>query len=487
MLERITNTLGDINSSLNNYVLVVSLIGVGVFLTLALRAVQVRHFGRMIRYTISSRSGAKGGISSFQAFAIGLATRIGIGNITGVALAMILGGPGAVFWMWVVASVGMATAFSEATLAQIFKIRWPGSTFRGGPAYYLTRGFGSRIWGIVYAILLIFSMTVAMPMVQANSITLNFSAHNVPVSVSAVVLMILTGLVVFFGVRGVAKTTEIITPIMALVYVVAALVVMALNLNQLPGFFAEIFRSAFGIGQIAAGAGSGILAAMLNGAKRGLFSNEAGMGTNPNAAATATVEHPVSQGLIQSFGVFIDTGIVCTATAFIIGASGSLPIPGVTSPDEAATLTANAITTNIGSWMAIPMAVMVFFFGYSSIIGAYVYAEVNVDFLFGRPIKHYLLATVAVVCTGIGACQQLLVVWTLMDTAMIVLTVVNLFGLLTMSKWVRGALFDYEDQLKRGIKTPVFAPAKSEFIGDKSVELVWDELAEEDRLANQVV
>ena len=269
---------------------------------------------------------------------------------------------------------------------------------------------------------------------------------------------------------------------MALVYVVVALVIVVMNIQAIPAFFMDILRSAFGVHEVVAGAGSGILAAVLNGAKRGLFSNEAGMGTNPNAAATATVEHPVNQGLIQSFGVFVDTGIVCTATAFIIGASGALPVGAVVDPDSAATLTVNAITTHLGDWMAVPMAIMVFFFGYSSIIGAYAYAEVNVDFLFNRPAKHYLLAAVAVICTAIGSFQRLIVVWTLMDTAMIVLTVVNLVGLLAMSKWVRGALFDYEDQVRAGIKQPVFIPSKSKYVGDKSVHLVWDELAAEGEL-----
>lgn len=294
MTDDLIGRLDALNGTLYTYGLIGLLLGGGVVFTVRTRCVQVRHFGRMIQYTLRSRRGAEGGISSFQAFAIGMATRIGIGNITGVALALILGGPGAILWMWVVAAVGMATSFTEATLAQVFKVRWPDGTYRGGPAYYLTVGLRSRSWGVLFAVLLIFAMVIAMSMVQANTIAVALnSGHGVPPWVSALVLMVLTAAVVFAGVRGVARAAEIMTPLMAAAYLLIAFVVVGMNIGSAPAFLSDILAGAFGLRAGLAGVGGGVVAALLNGAQRGLFTNEAGMGTNPNAAATATVAHPV--------------------------------------------------------------------------------------------------------------------------------------------------------------------------------------------------
>ncbi len=457
MTDSFIDQLDAFNGVLYTYGLIVLLIGGGAVFTARTRGVQVRHFGRMFRYALRSRRGAEGGISSFQAFAIGMATRIGIGNITGVALALVLGGPGAIFWMWVVAAVGMATSFTEATLAQVFKVRWPDGTFRGGPAYYLTVGLGSRRWGVLFAVVLIFAMVIAMPMVQANTIAAALDGgHGVPTWASALILMALTGLVVFFGVRGVARAAELLTPLMAVGYVGIAVVVVAINVGSVPGFLSDIVAGAFGLRAGLAGVGGGVVAALLNGAQRGLFTNEAGMGTNPNAAATATVAHPVQQGFIQSLGVFVDSIIICTSTAFIILSTGSaVYTPGVTPRESAAHLTTDAVTSQLGSVMVWPMTIMIFFFGFSSILGAYAYAEVNADFLRGRQSRHILLACTAVATTGIGALQELKTVWVLMDTAMAMTTIVNLIGLLVMSGWVAALLRDYEGQLREG-RDPVF-------------------------------
>lgn len=438
--------LDRLNGVVYLYGLVGLLIAAGVWLTFATRGVQVRLFGDMVRYLVRSRSGAGEGISSFQAFAIGMATRIGIGNITGVALALILGGPGAIFWMWVVAAVGMATGFAEATLAQLFKVRAVDGTFRGGPAYYVTVGLRSRVWGGVFAVLLVFAMAVAMPMVQSNTIAVALAdAHGVPTVGSAVVLAALTAVVVFGGVRGVARAAEVITPLMAFGYVLIALAVVATNLPSVPGFLADIVNGAFGLREGLAGLGGGVTAALLNGAQRGLFSNEAGMGTSPNGAATATVEHPVQQGLIQSLGVFIDTMLVCTSTAFIILSTGAaVYTPGVTPREQAASLTTAAVTHQLGAWASWPMMVMIFFFGFSSILGAYAYAQVNLDFLRGPRWSRFVLAGVAVLTTGVGAVLALPHVWILMDSAMALITVVNLAGLVALTRWIRSALADYE-------------------------------------------
>lgn len=458
----LTDQLQAVNDVVYGSVLVALLVLAGVVLTVRTRAVQVRHFGRMWRDALHSRQGAEGGISSFQAFAIGMAARVGVGNITGVALALVLGGPGAVFWMWVVALIGMATAFAEATLAQVFKVRWPDGTFRGGPAYYLERGLGSRRWGVAFAVVLVAAMVVAMPMVQANAISETVQAgHGVPAWPVAIVVAGLTALVVFGGVRAIARVSEYLAPLMALAYLLIALAVVATNLPAVPGFLADIVAGAFGLREGLAGVAGGVWAAVLNGARRGLFSNEAGMGTSPNAAATATVRHPAQQGLIQALGVFLDTIVVCTATAFIILATGApLYRPGVTGADEVGALTTNAVTTQLGAWMAWPMSVIIFFLAFSSILGAFAYAEVNLHFLRRRPGGTRAIAVVATVCAGIGALLPLPLVFGLMDTAMAVMTVINLVGVLALTRWVVAVLRDYEAGLRE--EPPGGAPA---FVG----------------------
>lgn len=475
MFAAITNVLDQINHSVNNYVLVVLLILTGVVCTIVLRGVQLRLFPTMARYIFRSRAGAEGGISSFQAFAIGMATRIGIGNITGVALALVLGGPGAIFWMWLVASIGGATAFAEATLAQVFKVRWHDHTFRGGPAYYLKGGFSSRTWGIVFAVPLLFAMVVSMPMVQANSIAANLTAFGITEQVTSVILMVLLAACLIFGVKGVARVAEILTPAMSLVYVAVAAIILVMNFGAIPEFITDIFRSAFGLDPALAGVSGGIMAALLNGAQRGLFSNEAGMGTSPNAAATATVRHPGHQGLIQSFGVFIDTGVVCTATAFIILATGApLYVPGQTDPEAAGNLTSLAVQEHLGSWMGLPMGIMVFFFGFSSILGSFAYAVANADFIKPSKSRHLVMAALMTAATGYGAIEALIPVWILMDTAMAVITVVNLIGVLRNIRVVRAVVKDFEDQLADGGATEaVFAVANVPDVAGSLKDTVW--------------
>ena len=279
------------------------LVGTGILLTVRTGFVQLRRLPDMFRQVAGSRSGAQGGISSFQAFTISLAARVGIGNVFGVAAALILGGPGAIFWMWVVALVGMATAFFEATLAQMFKVRHTDGSFRGGPAYYMARGMRSRPLGVAFAGLTIFTCGFSIIMVQSNAVAGVIgpdSPLHLPPSAAAAVLVGLSALVILGGVRRVARVTEWMAPIMALVYVVMAVVIVALHVTQLPGIMVTIIFSAFGPVPFAGGMTGGIIAALTNGTRRGLFSNEAGQGTAPFAAATATVAHPVQQGLIQS-------------------------------------------------------------------------------------------------------------------------------------------------------------------------------------------
>lgn len=443
-----TAWLTGVNDWLYTYIMIIALVGTGIFLTIKTRAVQFRHFGRMAKYVVRSRAGADGGISSFQAFAMGMATRIGIGNITGVALAIVLGGPGALFWMWIVALIGMSTGFAEATLAQIFKRRHgTDNTYRGGPAYYIQKGTKSRALAVTFAIAMIFSMSVAMPMVQSNTVAQVISgSHGVEPWITGVIVAILTGLVVFFGVRGVARASEVLSPIMAIFYVVVATIVVLLNIGSLPQFFVDVFTYAFGARELAAGAAGGIVSALLNGVRRGLFSNEAGMGTSPNAAGTASVSHPVYQGLIQSFGVFVDTVFICSSTGFIILTTGVVDWKTATA-DDSAQMTTVSIVDTLGSWMAWPVSIMIFFFGFSSILGAFTYADANLNFLGYGQRANRVLAAVTTVFTALGGFLALTFVWSFMDTAMFVVTILNLVGILVLWKWLTGSLRDFEAQL----------------------------------------
>ncbi|MFC8191867.1 alanine/glycine:cation symporter family protein [Cellulomonas sp. NPDC057328] len=434
-----------LSNALYSYWLVYVLVGVGVWFTVRTGFVQVRLFGAMLRQVVSSRSDAEGGISSFQAFAVGLASRVGTGNIAGVAVALTLGGPGAIFWMWVVALVGMATAFVEATLAQVFKVRADDGSYRGGPAYYIQRGLGSRRWGVVFALLLVLTFGFAFNMVQANTIADTLEAgHGVPVAWTAVGLVVLAAPVLFGGVRRVARVAEIGLPFMAGAYLLLALVVMLLNVEAVPDAFGQILRGAFGLDEALAGTAGGVLAAVLNGTKRGLFSNEAGMGSAPNTAATATVSHPVKQGLIQSLGVFVDTILVCSATAMLVLLAGpDVYRPGVTGDSAGASLTSAAVAHELGTWTTPLMSVVVFTFAFSSVLGNYSYAEVNLTFLGVRGRALTALRTLVLTAVGAGALLALRTVWTLADVAMGLMATVNLVAIVLLSRWALGALADY--------------------------------------------
>ena len=469
-MEQIAAIEKDIADWITMHLTIVILIGVGLFLTGRSVVVQVRLFPEMIRTVLGSRKGADGGISSFQAFAISLAARVGIGNVFGVAAALLMGGPGAIFWMWVVALVGMATAFFEATLAQVFKVRHSDGSFRGGPAYYMKRGMKSRGMANVFAVITVITCGVVITSVQSNAIagTLTtafgesarqplpgaggFSAAQLTV---AGLIFAFSAMVIFGGIRTVARVTEWMAPIMATVYVIMVAIICLMNISQFGTVLGQIFSSAFTVDSTVGGLGGGIIAAMINGTKRGLFSNEAGQGTAPNAAATATVSHPVRQGLIQSLGVFIDTIVVCTATAFVILIAG----PEVWGGEgvDPSNLTTLAVANELGAWTIVPMAILIFVLAYSSIIAAYVYSDTNMSFVFGD--ARWASWTVRVVCVlsaTIGALLTLDVVWNAVDIAMAVMTITNLVALVFLWRWVIGALLDYQLQRKAGVEDPVF-------------------------------
>ncbi|WP_124054710.1 alanine/glycine:cation symporter family protein [Arcanobacterium ihumii] len=435
------------------------LIGTGLFLTWRTRAVQLRLFRHMVSVVLGSRGGSKDGISSFQAFSISLAARVGIGNVFGVAAALLMGGPGAIFWMWIVALVGMATAFFEAVLSQIFKVDAGDGTFRGGPAYYMRYGMKSKLMGTIFAIITVVTCGVVITSVQSNAIASTLSAAaSTSAPVTAFILFILGTPIIFGGIRSVARVTEIMAPVMALVYIVMAFAIVVINVAEFPRIIGMIFSAAFAPEPLVGGLGGGILAAVINGTKRGLFSNEAGQGTAPNAAATATVAHPVSQGLIQSLGVFVDTIVVCTATAFIILTAG----PEVWSAEgiNPANLTTLAVAHELGNWSIIPMAIMIFVLAFSSIIGAYVYSEVNMYFVTRSKAGIWIVRVASVFSMVLGALVSLNIVWATVDIAMAVMTITNLIALVVLSKWGVAALADYERQRKAGIAEPRFIAAE---------------------------
>lgn len=450
------NLIDPVNKALYTYILVYLLVAVGIYFTIRTRFVQFRYFPRMLKQLVHSRT-HDAGISPFQAFCVGLASRVGTGNIAGVAIALTVGGPGAIFWMWVVALIGMATALIEATLGQIFKVRAGDGSFRGGPAFYIQRGLGSRAGGVVFALLLVFAFGFAFNMVQANAIAdvLNAS-YEVEVQYTTIGLVLLAAPVLFGGVRRVARVAEIVLPLMALAYVALALVIIALHINYLPEMFKQIIGGAFGLTEMAGGFTGGIAAAMLNGVKRGLFSNEAGMGSVPNVAATATVSHPVKQGLIQSLGVFVDTILICSATAFIILVSG----PEIYDPSQptkmaGASLTAAAVASALGAWTTWLMTVLVFVFAFSSVLGNYVYAEINLFYLGVRNgfITGFRMAVLAGI--AIGGLAALEAVWDLADVAMGLMAIVNLTAIVLLGRWALAALRDFARQADQG-RDPVF-------------------------------
>lgn len=458
-----------------NYVLVYVLIGAGLYFTVRTRFVQFRHFPQMLSVLRGARGGAGGeAVSPFQAFCVGLASRVGTGNIAGVAIALTLGGPGAIFWMWVVGLIGMATAFVESSLAQLFKVRGPDGAFRGGPATYIQRGLGSRAGGSLFAVLLIFTFGIAFNMVQANTIAdVVSTVHAEGQHWVALALMVATAPVLFGGIHRIARVAEVVVPLMALVYVALALLIVLLNIGEVPAMISQIIRGAFGLDPALAGIAGGLSAALLNGAKRGLFSNEAGMGSAPNAAATATTDHPAKQGLLQSFGVFVDTILICTATAFIIMLGGDhVYQPGQASANTGASLTQAAVASQFGGWTTWLMIVLVSVFAYSSILGNYAYAEVNLDFLGAGRILLTVFRIFVIAIIGLGSLLALDLVWEFADVAMALMALVNLVAIVLLGRWAFGVLSDYEKAM-RARRAPVFIATDNPELPRPLVTDVW--------------
>jgi AGCS family alanine or glycine:cation symporter len=447
MLEGLNNIVDFGNDLLWTYILIGLLLGLGLFFTIRTKFVQFRLFGEMFR-VITEKKDSERGISPFQAFTISTASRVGTGNLTGVALAIAIGGPGAVFWMWVVAIIGMATAFIESTLAQVYKVR-DGKDFRGGPAYYMEKALGSRGLGIAFAILLTLCFGLIFNSVQANTITDAFDgAFGTDRLMLGIIIAAVAGVIIFGGVRRIAAVTQIVVPVMAVLYLILALFVVLTNIPAIPAVFNLIVTSAFGVNEMI---GGGIGAAIMQGVRRGLFSNEAGMGSVPNAAATANVSHPAKQGLVQSLGVFFDTIIICSATAFLI----LLTDVYGTGEENGIQLTQAAMAVHVGEWAVYFVAIAILFFAFSSIIGNYYYGETNIEFIRENSVWLQIYRVAVIGMVVFGAVAEVTLVWNLADLFMGLMAVLNLVAIFLIGKVAYSVLVDYTDQRKAG-KNPVF-------------------------------
>ena len=449
----LNKSIVSINDFTWSYILVAALILCALWFTFRTHFVQFRMVGEMVRLLGESTDTHDKGekhVSSFQAFAVSIASRVGTGNLAGVASAIAIGGPGAVFWMWIIALLGSATAFIESTLAQLYKRRHADS-FIGGPAYYILHGMHCKWMSKLFAILITMTFCMAYISIQSNTICGAMQkAFSINPTWMGVALAVLSLVIVFGGIQRIAKVSSVLVPLMAVGYVVLALVVIVMNIQLIPHVFRLLVENAFGFEQ---GAGGGLVATMMNGIKRGLFSNEAGEGSAPNIAATASTTHPVKQGLIQSLGVFTDTLLVCSCTAFIIIISG-LYTDGSAS---GIMLTQNALEHEVGSSGPIFVAIAIFFFAFSSIIGNYYYGEANVRFLTQRPSAILVLRII----TGglmvmFGAIASLDLVWSIGDFFMALVTICNLIAIITLGKYAFRLLDDYRQQKRAGVKSPVF-------------------------------
>ena len=451
----------SVNDAVWGYVLIIALVGCGLWFTWRTHFVQFRMIGEMLRVltdsavdTVEEHVREMGPqqrrISSFQAFAVSVATRVGTGNLAGVASAIAIGGPGAVFWMWMIALVGSATAFVESTLAQLFKQKHKDS-YIGGPAYYIQQGLHKRWMAVTFAVLITCQFGLSNNSIQANTICGAMQeAFGWSPAWVGLVLAALGLIIVFGGIQRIAMVCGVLVPLMALGYLLLAIVIVVMNIELVPHVFKVIVFDAFGIEQVA---GGGIGTTIMYGVKRGLFSNEAGEGSAPNVAATASTTHPVKQGLIQALGVFTDTLLVCSCTAFIILISGLYSVPEL----NGIALTQSALQSEVGAVGPVFVAIAIFLFAFSSIIGNYYYGEANIRFI----TPNTTVMTIYRICSAgvmviFGAIASFELVWNIVDFFMAFLTACNLIAIVLLGRYAFRLLDDYRSQKRQGIKEPTF-------------------------------
>lgn len=469
--------LSFINEILWGSVMIYLLLGAGVWFTWRTGYIQFRYlrqFGKSLKSSLTPQSG---GLTSFQALCTSLAARVGSGNLAGVAIALTAGGPGAVFWMWVSAIIGMASSFAECSLAQLYKERDAEGQFRGGPAWYMSRGLGMRWMGVMFSVFLLLAYGLIFNTVQANSVAnaMHYAFH-LPELMTGLVLVVCILVTVMRGLRGVAKLMQWLVPVMALLWVAASVFISLWHFTEIPKVFETIIRSAFGWQEAAAGAvGYTISQAITSGFQRGMFSNEAGMGSTPNAAAAAASwpPHPAAQGIVQMIGVLVDTLVICTATAMVV------LLAGKTSPQgslDGIQLVQNAVASFAGSWGAGFVAGIVLLFSFSSIVANYIYAENNLIYLkLNSPLNVWLLRGVTLMMVMLGTMLSLPVVWQLADIIMALMAITNLTAIMLLSPVVKIIASDYLRQRKMGVK-PVFDPARYPDIEQQLAPGSWDDV-----------
>ncbi len=459
-MEAITRFFGVIEDLTWGWALIPILVVFGLFMTLVTGFVQFRFFGRMFSVLSSKNQTADpNAISAREALLVSVGGRVGGGNIAGVAVAITLGGPGAVFWMWAIALVGMATSLVECSLAQLFKRSVGDGTYRGGPAGYIMHGLGAQYrWlAVVYAVCLITSFAFGFNAFQGNTFA---GAVQDSLGVerlwSGLFLAAITGFIVYGGIRRIAKAADVIIPIMALTYIAMALVVVVLNIGEVPGMIVTIVSNAFGLEEAV---GGGMGAAISQGLRRGLFSNEAGLGSAPNVAATADVHHPISQGITQSFSVFIDTILICSCTAFVI-LLGNVYQPGATGIDGVV-LTQQSLVSHVGSWAQYYLTFAILLFAFSSIMYNYYLGETALAELSGHAAAIHALriAVIGVVFLGASA-PGATAVFFFSDPLMGILALVNLVAIMMLFPVLMRVLQDFRDQLRAGVKRPALSVEK---------------------------
>ena len=461
----------DLINALNGIIwsraLIVLCLGAGLYFSIRTRFMQVRGVGEMIRLMLNNKSSVAG-VSSFQALAISLSGRVGIGNIAGVATAIAFGGPGAVFWMWVMAFLGASTAYVESTLAQIYKEKDDNGQYRGGPAYYIEKAMGQKWYAWLFAAVTIIATGFLLPGVQANGIAEGMSnAFDVPPAVTAAVVVVALGFIIFGGVKRIARFAEVVVPFMALAYILVALVIMFLNHDKLLGMFSLVFSSAFGMH---AGFGAMLGLAVEWGVKRGIYSNEAGQGTGPHAAAAAEVEHPAQQGYVQAFSVYVDTLLVCTATAFmilstgmynVVGKSGEMLVEALPGIDAGPGYAQHAVEMVLPGYGAGFVAIALLFFAFTTTLAYYYMAETNVAYInrkVHRPWLVFLLRIVLLGAVTFGAVRSSGMAWALGDIGVGLMAWLNLIAILILQRPALAALRDYEAQKAAGVEQYSFDP-----------------------------
>lgn len=481
--ETVINLINDLVWS---NLLIALCLGAGIYFSITTRFLQVRYFKEMIRLLFKGKASKKG-VSSFQAFAIAISGRVGTGNIAGVATAIALGGPGAIFWMWMIAFLGAASAFVESTLGQIYKVVKDGE-YRGGPAYYIEKGIGVKWYAALFAFTTILSMSIFLPGVQSNSISASMKnafgisdiqiMGSIDVNLIGVFIVLALSLIIFGGVKRIGKVAEVVVPFMAIAYILMAVVIISLNITLVPDVIALIIKSAFGTEQ----AFAGILGMAISwGVKRGIYSNEAGQGTAPHAAAAAEVSHPVKQGLVQSFSVYIDTLFVCTATAFMIlftnqynvlNPEGGFIVENLKGVAYGPEFTQFAVASHFPSIGKEFVAISLMFFAFTTIMAYYYMAETNVSYLDKKGDKKYLINILRVTILATTYYATTITagaVWTLGDIGVGLMAWLNMIAILILRKPAMKALKDYRDQRKAGLD-PVFNSKK---LGIKNAEF-WE-------------